>query len=72
MSDACTINVPYGIIDDSTSIIDDFRVMFLLVASLTIVVNDCHISIVQAIVPCQTNNAITALATKESLGWANM
>ncbi len=63
---------PKSIIDDSTSIIDDFRVMLQLVASLTIVINDRHISIVQAIVPCQSINAITALATKESLGWANM
>jgi hypothetical protein len=61
-----------SIIDDSTSIVDDFRVMLQLVASLTSVINDRHIFIVQAIVPCQSNNAITALATKESLGWANM
>ncbi len=37
-----------SIIDDSRSIIDKSRVTFQLVASITIVIYDCHILTVQA------------------------
>jgi hypothetical protein len=40
--------LPRSVIDDSRSIIDESRVMLQLLVSLTIVIYNCHIFMVQA------------------------